>query len=101
LQDIIAQDTKWAIDNLPYLLTENIQVTYGATLTIESGVMVVGNNYKLQIFGNLVPLIRINSIMQANFHHCNDSRCYGGLSSISSEPKTGFSTVYSIELGVA
>ena len=56
MQDIIAQDTKWTINNLPYLLTGNIQLTYGAPLTIESGVMVVGNNYKLQIFGNLVAV---------------------------------------------
>ena len=51
LQDVIAQDTKWTIGNFPYLLTENIQVTYGTTLTIGSGVMLseIIINYKFLV----------------------------------------------------
>jgi len=58
---IIDDDTVWSKDQSPFILADNIQVAYGATLTIEPGVVVWGvDPYDLSqsvgrilVFGNL------------------------------------------------
>jgi hypothetical protein len=50
---IIKNDTTWTVKNSPYILTGDVQVAYGSTLTIEPGVIVRGQSKNLVIFGNL------------------------------------------------
>jgi hypothetical protein len=50
---IIDTNTIWTLSNSPYLITSDIQVAYGVSLTIEPGVIVIGENHCLKIFGNL------------------------------------------------
>ena len=50
---IISSDTILGIDKSPYILTEDLQVEYGATLTIEPGVIIEGDNKSIKIWGIL------------------------------------------------
>jgi len=51
---IINTDTTWTVANSPFIVTGNILVYTGATLTIEPGVEVIFNgNFSIQVRGNL------------------------------------------------
>jgi uncharacterized protein YjdB len=50
---IISTDARWTREASPYRLTSNVQVAYGATLTIEPGVTVQGNGRRLDAWGAL------------------------------------------------
>jgi hypothetical protein len=50
---IISTSQTWSVVNSPYELSGKCQVANGATLTIEPGVKVFGNNQELEIFGIL------------------------------------------------
>jgi hypothetical protein len=50
---IISANTTWALSNSPYRLTSDVQVAYGAVLTIEPGVIVEGQNHRIAVFGLL------------------------------------------------
>ncbi|NSW58698.1 MAG: hypothetical protein HPY44_22020 [Armatimonadetes bacterium] len=46
----ISTHTTWTVDNSPYVLSGNVTVANGATLTIEPGVTVsIGSSYSLQV----------------------------------------------------
>jgi hypothetical protein len=50
----ISQDTTWTLANSPYVLTGDVTVNAGVTLTIEPGVVVMGwSNVELQVLGHL------------------------------------------------
>ncbi|UCE73689.1 MAG: right-handed parallel beta-helix repeat-containing protein, partial [Methanomassiliicoccales archaeon] len=54
-QTIISEDTTWTLGNSPYIITGNVLVEHGATLTIEPGVKVKFDGfYYMQIEGKLV-----------------------------------------------
>ncbi len=48
---IIDATTTWTAAESPYVLSSDIEVSYGATLTIEPGVTVVGNGHQLEVWG--------------------------------------------------
>ncbi len=50
---IISSNTTWTIEGSPYNLTSKIQIDTPATLTIESGVVIMGNQYSIQTWGTL------------------------------------------------
>ena len=51
---IISNDINWTIQNSPYLITNNVRVNSGVTLTIDPGVEILFNgSFSLQIFGEL------------------------------------------------
>lgn len=50
---IISEDTTLTLEDSPYVLTQDIQIAQGATLTIEPGVSVKGNDKNLKTFGTL------------------------------------------------
>ncbi|MDP6584693.1 MAG: fibronectin type III domain-containing protein, partial [Anaerolineales bacterium] len=50
---IISSSTTWSASGSPYNLTGEVQLAYGATLTVDPGVTVNGNNNILKIFGKL------------------------------------------------
>ncbi len=50
---IIYVDTIWTLDNSPYILTQDFQIPSGVTLTIQAGVVVKGNSYKIILSGVL------------------------------------------------
>ena len=50
---VISKDIILTVENSPYTLTEDIQVAYGATLTIEPGVIIKGNNHYIKVWGTL------------------------------------------------
>lgn len=50
---IINTDITWTLANSPYTLTNRVQIAYGATLSIEPGVIVNGNNNAIQVWGVL------------------------------------------------
>lgn len=50
---VISNDTTLGLEESPYILTEDIQIAYGATLTIEPGVIIKGNNNYIKIWGVL------------------------------------------------
>ncbi len=62
---IVSSDTTWSAGNR-YRLTDDVQVAYGSTLTIQPGVEVIGQNYSLQIYGRLAATGTSNSRIQLN-----------------------------------
>ena len=55
ISGVISTDTTWSVSGSPYLLTGNVGVDTGATLTIDPGVVVKAQgNYTLQVAGKLV-----------------------------------------------
>jgi len=50
---IIDTNTMWSAPNSPYILTSNVQLAYGTTLTIEPGVTVDGNGMSIRVYGKL------------------------------------------------
>jgi hypothetical protein len=48
---IINTNTTWTSANSPYTLTNNVQIASGITLSIEPGVVVYGNNYRIENWG--------------------------------------------------
>jgi uncharacterized protein YjdB len=66
---IISTNTSWSLANSPYRLTSKVQVAYGATLTIQPGVVVHGANQAADVFGTLTAIgtaaapIKIDSLI--------------------------------------
>ena len=53
-EDLISKDTTWTLINSPYVIASNITVVRGATLTIETGVLVrLGDDYSINVNGSL------------------------------------------------
>jgi hypothetical protein len=50
---IINTDTTWSLANSPYILTNDVQLAYGATLTIEPNVVISGNGLSIKVWGIL------------------------------------------------
>lgn len=50
---IIDVNTTWSVENSPYVLTDTVQIAYGATLTIEPGVSINGSGRLVQVWGTL------------------------------------------------
>ena len=50
---IIFENTTWNFGET-IVLTENLEIAHGATLTIEDGVTVTGNNNAIIAYGNLL-----------------------------------------------
>lgn len=50
---IISNDTILELEKSPYILTEDMQIAYGATLTIEPGVVINGDCSSIKIWGTL------------------------------------------------
>ena len=50
---IINTSTTWSVANSPYILTNDVQIAYEATLTIEPGVRIFGENYAIKTWGTL------------------------------------------------
>jgi uncharacterized protein YjdB len=50
---LINTDQRWTRERSPYRLSAAVQVAYGATLTIEPGVVVLGTGKKLEVYGTL------------------------------------------------
>jgi hypothetical protein len=50
---ILSGDTVWTLENSPYVLTKDIQIPNGVTLTIHPGVIIKGNNYSIKVWGTL------------------------------------------------
>jgi parallel beta-helix repeat protein len=63
---IITKDTTWTKAGSPYTLTGPVAVNKGVTLTIESGVIVNLNSYKLQINGTLNAIGRSSEKIYLN-----------------------------------
>jgi hypothetical protein len=55
VQGVITQDTIWTLVDSPFVLSNNVTVNSGATLTIEPGVQVMfGGNFSLVVNGAIV-----------------------------------------------
>ena len=48
---IISSDTVWDLENSPYNLTEDIKIKENIILLIEPGVIIIGNNLKINVQG--------------------------------------------------
>ena len=75
MSQIISSNTTWTTGTT-ISLTSNIQIAYGATLTIEPGVTVDGNGFTIQTFGTLdavgstsssVSFSKTNFTLSSNF----------------------------------
>src|ERR1039457_5781668 len=53
ISGMISGNTAWGLAGSPYKLVGYTRVNYGATLTVDPGVVVNGNGQKLEIFGTL------------------------------------------------
>lgn len=53
-QGILTEDTVWTKENSPYFLTGEVQLAYGASLTIEPGVHVYSKGYAIKVWGDLI-----------------------------------------------
>jgi len=56
LGGIISASTTLSLAGSPYTLTSNVQVAYGATLTIEPGVVLDGQGRRIEVFGSLAAV---------------------------------------------
>ena len=54
LSGILSDDLLLTQEESPYLITDKVQVAYGATLRLESGVVVMGEGRELVVYGELV-----------------------------------------------
>lgn len=79
---IISANTTWSIAGSPYRLTSNVQIAYGATLTIQPGVTVHGQGKDIQTWGVLSAVGA-----SGNRIHFDNVTIYGG----SSQPSEHFS----------
>lgn len=63
---IISADTTWRLEDSPYRITSQVQIDYGATLTIEPGVVVEDGSIKvwgsLQALGTKDNLIELRNV---------------------------------------
>jgi hypothetical protein len=50
---IIDTNTVWTVEDSPYILTTDVQLAYGATLTIEPNVVISGNGLSIKVWGIL------------------------------------------------
>ncbi|MDT8858875.1 fibronectin type III domain-containing protein [Alkalihalobacillus sp. MEB130] len=50
---MIRSDTVWTKEQSPYLLTRDLQISYGRSLVVEPGVVIEGGNHSIQAFGTL------------------------------------------------
>lgn len=50
---IVSTDTHLTASNSPYLLTSDLQVAYGVTLTVDPGVRVVSTGASIKVYGTL------------------------------------------------
>ncbi|MBP9019864.1 MAG: copper amine oxidase N-terminal domain-containing protein [Bacteroidales bacterium] len=66
---ILSEDTTWTSADSPYSLTNNVQIPYGVTLTIEPGTIINGNNYSIQVWGVLRVTGNINLKVKINNTH--------------------------------
>ncbi len=66
---IINTNTTWALANSPYIITNDVQIAYGTTLTIEPGVVVTGNGNAIKVWGILYAVG--NSALQIEFDNVN------------------------------
>ncbi|MCI2257267.1 Ig-like domain-containing protein [Domibacillus sp. PGB-M46] len=79
---IINTETTWTKENSPYILSGDIQI--GSSLTIDPGVVIIGNEKKISIFGELNALGTESEkirIMNTKLHGGNSSQ--NGLINIS------------------
>ena len=81
---IIDTDTTWDLSRSPYFIREDIFVSEGARLSIEPGVTVYGQNFKIRVAGtldangtsesnvlftnvNMIPALSLHGIISINF----------------------------------
>src|SRR3954463_3755116 len=50
---IISADTTWNLSGSPYTLTNDVQIAYGTTLTVDPGVIVNGDDRAIRVWGTL------------------------------------------------
>jgi cysteine-rich repeat protein len=50
---IISTDTVWNLNGSPYVLTNDVQIAYGTTLTVDPGVIVNGDDHAIRVWGIL------------------------------------------------
>jgi hypothetical protein len=58
---IINTDTTWALENSPFIIDGDIQIAYGAKLTIEAGVNIIGGG--IYVYGVLEAIGEPNNII--------------------------------------
>ena len=63
---IISTNTTWSASGSPYNLTGEVQLAYGATLTVDPGVTVNGNGNILKMFGKLSAIGTSSSYIKFN-----------------------------------
>jgi hypothetical protein len=112
VRGIISEDTVWTKENSPYFLTGNVELAYGASLTIEPGVSVVGRWGSIEVWGDLIvegtedenvlfnnvriePLGKYSELSSIDMKHAHMYR--GGVMAWNnSSPRTSFTIVDSI-----
>ena len=63
---IVSSNETWSLQGSPYTLTGTVQVANGVTLTIAPGVEIIGDNKKLEIFGELNAIGKADSMIVFN-----------------------------------
>jgi hypothetical protein len=53
---IISSSTTLTASASPYVLSQNVQIAHGATLTVEPGVQIVGNGKNIEVWGEFVAI---------------------------------------------
>jgi hypothetical protein len=77
---VISDDITWTFQNSPYLITNNVRVNSGATLTIDPGVEVLFNgSFSVQIFGELQAVGTNNSMIKFSSASQNPQKAIGNL----------------------
>lgn len=56
LGGILSASTTLTLASSPYLLTSDLQIAYGATLTLEPGVVIDGQNRRIRVYGGLAAI---------------------------------------------